>query len=77
MILEARQESSKLLRGLQEIGAVVAPISALGGVCGLVLAALFKTIWPHAEISYGEWIGYSAALAGLFALTVEISQRAS
>ena len=76
LLVLAQEESSGLLKGLQQIGSVVAPISALGGVGGLILAAFWKTFWPQAEIQYGEWISYSAALTGLFALVVELTQRA-
>jgi hypothetical protein len=73
----ARQESLGALKGLAEVGAVTGAIASLGGVVGLVLATFAKTVYPSAKISYGDWIGYSGALAGLFALVAEVAHRAS
>jgi hypothetical protein len=64
-------------KGVVEVGAATGAIASLGGVAGLVLAAFAKTLYPNADIEYGDWIGYSAALAGLFALVVEVTHRAS
>ncbi len=70
-------ESQPLFGGLQSLGLAVGAIASLGAVVGLVLAASVKTVFPEAEVSYGEWIGYSGALAGLFALVAELAHRAS
>lgn len=64
-------------KGLVEVGVVTGAITSLGGVVGLVLAAFAKTLYPDADVEYVDWIGYSAALAGLFALVVEVTHRAS
>jgi hypothetical protein len=74
--LAAEQNSGSIYQELQAIGRGAGPITTLGAVSGLVLAAIAKTLYPNAEISYGGWIGYSSALAGLFALSVEIASRA-
>lgn len=72
-----RQEANGVFGDLQPIGATTSAIASLGAVVGLILAAFAKTLFPAAEVSYGEWIGYCGALAGLFALTVELARLAS
>lgn len=70
------RQGSAIPPTLVSLGAAVGAIASLGAVVGLVVAAFAKTFLPDAEVSYGEWIGYSGALSGLFALVVELSHRA-
>ncbi len=72
---EATQESTGVFHGIEPIGSATGAMASLGAVVGLVVAAFWKTIRPTAKISYGEWIAYSGALVGLFALVVELAYR--
>jgi hypothetical protein len=62
-------------RDVSEIGFLVGGFAALGAVAGVVLAAIFKSVLPNWQISYGEWTAYSGALFGLFAALVEVFAR--
>jgi hypothetical protein len=73
----AAEQSSGLYSELQIVGRAVGSIASLGAVLGLIAAALCKTIFPGSKISYGEWIGYAGALAGLFSMVVEITNMAA
>ena len=57
-----------------EILARVTAYSGFGAVVGAAVAAIRRDFWPHLHTEYGEWAAYSAALVGVFSLTIEISR---
>ncbi len=51
-------------------------LGALGGVIGLLSAAIARTLPRGIDASYGEWVTYGAGLAGTLALAYESFERA-
>jgi len=52
----------------------VAGYAGFGAVVGTVLAAIHRDLHPDRDIAYGEWAAYSAGLAGVFSVCIEISR---
>jgi hypothetical protein len=61
-----------VFQDLQPIAVSAGALTVLGGIAGLVAATFARIVFPTANISYGEWIAYAGAQAGLFALVVEV-----
>jgi hypothetical protein len=72
----AQLGQADVYRELIEIGAVVGSIAALGGVAGFLAGADVRTLRPARSVSYGEWVTYTAGLAGTGALFFELFERA-
>ncbi|MHB8233634.1 MAG: hypothetical protein ACYDHT_03175 [Solirubrobacteraceae bacterium] len=55
------------------LGRVVA-YSGFGGIVGVIVASVYRDLRPFSSVAYGEWMAYSAGIAGAFALAFEIAR---